>query len=168
MDYNNIEELLEKYWQAETTLEEETRLKDFFCYGMVPPHLEQLKPIFQHLETRKNEKDIEILDENFDHEILNKLAKSEKRSWWNQYNQPLKIAASIIFIFLVGWSVYVNRPEAIDQSSHITYDDPEKAYQETKKALLMMSLNLNRGASHATNSLSKMDSAQNVIKDNLK
>ena len=168
MDYNNIEELLEKYWQAETTLNEESRLRDFFCYGIVPPHLEEFKPLFQHLKTRRNENDVNPLDDEFDYRILKNLAKAQKSNWWNRLNQPLKIAATVILIFMVGWVVYNNRPDAVDQSSHITYEDPGQAYQETRKALLMMSLNLNRGAVHASESLSKMDSAQNVIKEKSK
>lgn len=168
MDYNNIEELLEKYWQAETTLDEESRLRDFFCYGIVPPHLEEFKPLFQHLKARRNETDLNPLGDEFDHQILNNLAKGNKSSWLTRLNQPLKIAASVVVICMVGWVVYTNRPDAVNQSSHVTYQDPGQAYQETKKALLMMSINLNRGAVHASESLSKMDSAQNVIKEKSK
>ena len=30
MDYNDIEQLLERYWQCDTSAEEEARLRDFF------------------------------------------------------------------------------------------------------------------------------------------
>ena len=33
MDYKDIEQLLERYWQCETSVEEESVLRDFFTKG---------------------------------------------------------------------------------------------------------------------------------------
>ena len=36
MDYKDIEQLLERYWQCETSVEEEATLRDFFAKEEVP------------------------------------------------------------------------------------------------------------------------------------
>ncbi|WP_294629348.1 hypothetical protein [uncultured Bacteroides sp.] len=43
---NNIEELLNKYFEGETTCEEERQLRRFFAKGFVPEHLEVYRPMF--------------------------------------------------------------------------------------------------------------------------
>lgn len=46
----NIEELLNKYFEGETTCEEERDLRKFFTRGIVPEHLEVYRPMFTFLE----------------------------------------------------------------------------------------------------------------------
>ncbi len=43
MDYKDIEQLLERYWQCETSVEEEATLRDFFAKEEVPAHLLRYK-----------------------------------------------------------------------------------------------------------------------------
>ncbi len=44
-----IEELIDKYFEGETSCEEERRLGRFFAGNGVPPHLERYRPLFAHL-----------------------------------------------------------------------------------------------------------------------
>ena len=46
MDYKDIEQLLERYWQCETSVEEESVLRDFFSKEEVPAHLLRYKNLF--------------------------------------------------------------------------------------------------------------------------
>jgi len=41
----DIETLLNKYFEGETTCEEERRLRRFFAEGLVPEHLEVYRPV---------------------------------------------------------------------------------------------------------------------------
>ena len=45
----NIEELLNKYFEGETTCEEERELRRFFTRGIVPEHLQMYRPMFAFL-----------------------------------------------------------------------------------------------------------------------
>ena len=46
MDYKYIEQLLERYWECETTPQEERILKAFFSQEQVPAQLQRYKSLF--------------------------------------------------------------------------------------------------------------------------
>ena len=50
---NEIDQLLEKYWECETTLDEEQILKQYFVKEDVDASHLQYKALFQHLDTEK-------------------------------------------------------------------------------------------------------------------
>lgn len=50
-----IEELLNKYFEGETTCEEEHQLRNFFTQDIVPEHLESYRPMFAFFEEEKKQ-----------------------------------------------------------------------------------------------------------------
>lgn len=64
MDYKYIEQLMERYWNAETSLEEESILRTFFSQKDLPAEMEHLRPLFV------DEAVGETLDDDFDARIL--------------------------------------------------------------------------------------------------
>ena len=48
MDYKYIEQLLERYWEGETTLQEETILKAFFSQPDIPENLRKYCDLFAY------------------------------------------------------------------------------------------------------------------------
>jgi len=118
MELANIEKLLEKYENAETTIAEEKELKNYFSNGNVAPHLEEYQAIFGYFSTSKNERYTKTIQLN-----------SQKKSWkW------LTVAASVVLLV----SVY-NGYENIQQRK------AERVYAETIGALELLSTNLNKG-----------------------
>lgn len=51
----DIETLLNKYFEGETTCEEERHLRRFFAEGLVPEHLEMYRPLFAFFEAEQAE-----------------------------------------------------------------------------------------------------------------
>jgi hypothetical protein len=47
MKYEEIQEMLDRYWEGETTLEEERRIKTYFNSGKVDRRLQTFAPMFQ-------------------------------------------------------------------------------------------------------------------------
>ena len=73
MDYKNIHQLLDKYWEGETSLDEEKTLKAYFNQEEVATDLQQFAPLFQYLNVAEEP----ALSDRFDQELMSKL--EEKR-----------------------------------------------------------------------------------------
>ena len=56
MESIKIEQLIEKYLDAETTLKEEAVLQDYFVNSKVAPHLEEYRALFGYFAESKNER----------------------------------------------------------------------------------------------------------------
>lgn len=135
MELANIEKLLEKYENAETTLAEEKALKNYFSSGNVAPHLEEYQALFGYFSTSKNERFTKTIQ-----------LKTKKANWkW------LSVAASVVLLV----SVY-NGYENIQQRK------AEKVYAETIGALELLSANLNKG-NVAIAQLQRFDDTANKI-----
>ena len=53
MDFKNIEGLLKKYWNCETTLEEEKQLREYFGGHNIPDQLKDTASLFRYFEEAK-------------------------------------------------------------------------------------------------------------------
>ncbi len=53
MDSSEIKQLLEKYWNCETSLAEEQQLKEYFRSNTVPESLKETSELFRYFETQK-------------------------------------------------------------------------------------------------------------------
>ena len=118
MELDRIEKLLEKYFEATTTVEEEKQLRDYFSKDSVAPHLEQYAPMFNYFSIAK--------DERFTKQVPLKPRVS--------YHKWISIAAVAVIAFGIFFgNDYREQKEA------------EYAYNETKKALNLLAQNLERG-----------------------
>jgi len=132
MELNRIEDILEKYFQGETTIVEENQLKEYFSSPNVAQHLEQYKPMFGYFSQVKQQKST--------HEIP--LQTKKRNVAW------LSIAASVVVLLSIGTYFYVsekNTAPVVAQSELGTYDNPEEALKATQKALALLSNNVNVG-----------------------
>ncbi len=127
MELTKIEELLEKYFEGVTTVEEEQVLQTYFSQDVVVSHLQEYQPMFQyfaHAGAESPSKEISL--------------KPHKRNY-----QPWKwfaVAASVAVLV----TIYIGNNTSKNNISGI--NDPEVAYKETKKALTLIAQNLNKGA----------------------
>jgi hypothetical protein len=121
MELANIEKLVEKYLNAETTLQEETTLKNYFTEGSVAPHLQEYEYMFTYFATVK--------DETYTKTIVLEPQKSKRRNYkW------LSVAASIVLLF----SVFIGKQE---------YERYQalKQFEQISKGLRLLSQNLKKG-----------------------
>ena len=121
MELANIEKLVEKYLNAETTLQDEKTLRTYFKEAVVPTHLQEYAYLFSYFANTK--------DETFSQTIKLESKKSKKSTvkW-------LSIAASILLLFgiFIGEQAY-KRHQA------------KKQFEQISKGLRLLSLNLKKG-----------------------
>jgi hypothetical protein len=129
MELNKIERLLEHYFEGNSSTADEKLLKDYFSSSNVAQHLQQYKPLFGYFEESKQQK--------FTQEIPLKTKKRNSVMW-------LSIAASVVVLFGAGLFLY-NDANTTKDEGFGTYDNPEIAFQETQKALELLSTNVNVG-----------------------
>ena len=73
MDYKYIEQLIESYFNCQTSLQEEQILRSFFSQEDVPGHLAQYADLFRYETDAKEEK----LGEDFDAKMIECIEKLE-------------------------------------------------------------------------------------------
>jgi len=142
MELANIERLLVKYENAETTLQEEAVLKTYFSQASIAPHLEEYKFLFNYF--------VESKEERFTKAIP--LQRKRSNVWW------MSVAASIALIF----SVYITNDLGGGLSPE-EQKEAEIAFQETQKAFQLISQNLNKGGNVAISGLNEFDKAQQKV-----
>lgn len=100
MDYKYIEQLLERYWDCETSLEEEQILRSFFNQKDIPAELIQYKEFFVY----ETESKAERLGEDFDKRIMQMVATPKQvsisRTTWRQRLTPLFNAAAVVAVIV--------------------------------------------------------------------
>ncbi|MEM1257211.1 MAG: hypothetical protein AAGH81_01690 [Bacteroidota bacterium] len=118
-----IEKLLERYFDATTTVAEENELRDYFSQDAVAPHLEQYRPMFNYFSVAK--------EEQFTKQVPLNTRKRINYGW-------ISAAAAVVLAFGIyfgpdQYRAYQDKREA------------EFAYQETKKALNLLAENFGKG-----------------------
>ena len=116
MDYKYIEQLLERYWQCETTLQEEAILRTFFSQPDIPEALRKYQALFA-CETQKEE----ALGEDFDARMLDLIGEAPKTITLKDRLMPLFKAAAIVAILLTLGN-------AAQAPWEWGWDDPKDAY----------------------------------------
>lgn len=179
MKTEDIKKLLELYYDGRSSELEEKMLTEYFSSESIAPELMDEKLIFESIHstndiiidgTLENKLDV-LIDNLADKEIansqqetLNKKKNHQTIYWFSG------IAASIAILLSV---VLLNdKPENSLQSPSLvlrdTYTDPNKAYAETEKALLLISSKLNKGLSGIDTFEEGIEKSNAIIDKNLK
>ncbi len=142
MNSRQTENLLERYFNGETSLEDEKNLREFFQKKDIPPHLLSLKAQFEYFS---DEHDHNYLDESFDNKILNEISKEDKLQIRHTRRRFLYTASGIAASILIILSIFF-KFDPLTSKVEDTFSDPMAAYLETKKALLFVAETFNKGA----------------------
>lgn len=145
MEYSNVSALLEKYWACETSEVEELQLREFYAAheGTLPPDLQEAAPMFRYFHA---EGEGDTMPELFTDVKAPWETATIIRPFWYSW---MKYAAMLLVGVGLGYAVhqFQEKKNSTNQryAMRDTYNDPELAYQETQKALQILSKNLNKG-----------------------
>ncbi|EDP96114.1 hypothetical protein U8527_14480 [Kordia algicida OT-1] len=134
MELANIENLLEKYFEATTTVQEEQELQAYFSQNNVAPHLQEYQPMFQHFANLKSEQ--------FTRNVPLKPRKN--------YLKWISVAA----VFLLTTGLFFNEWKKQREA--------EQAFEDFKMTMSLVSESFNTGASHI-NHLAQFEETTNKI-----
>ncbi|TNJ43456.1 hypothetical protein KFZ70_16795 [Tamlana fucoidanivorans] len=124
MVLNNIEKLLEKYENGETSLKEEQVLKNYFSGSNVAPQLEMYKPMFTYFLANQKEQ--------FTKDVPLKTKQNFNYKW---------ISVAAVIVLMIGF--YIGK---VNHSNDLgTYDDPQLAFNEFSKSMELISNQFNKG-----------------------
>ncbi|MCL6265592.1 hypothetical protein [Flagellimonas myxillae] len=116
MELDNIEKLLEKYFEATSTVAEEQTLQAYFSQEKVATHLEQYRPMFNYFSSAKEER------------YTKQVPLKPRRN----YYKWLSVAAVVVLTFGIYYE-YQQQREA------------ERVYQQTKEAFALLAENFGKG-----------------------
>ncbi|NAY90628.1 hypothetical protein GTQ34_01740 [Muricauda sp. JGD-17] len=123
MALDNIEKLLEKYFEATTTMAEERVLQEYFSQEEVATHLEQYRPMFTYFSKAK--------EERYTKQVPLKPRKN--------FYKWISVAAVAVLTF----GIYFGNEYRIQKQ--VEREQAAYAYQETKKAFELLAENFGRG-----------------------
>ena len=143
MEIKEIQKLLEKFYEGQSSPEEETILRTFFLNKEVPVGLEPDRLYFETMETGKRESRPE---ESQSSDILQAIKVSEpdlleSDSKIARFYPWISAAAGLVLV--LGTYFFLSHQQPKD-----TYNDPQLAYMEAKKVLYYVSSTLNNGTRH--------------------
>lgn len=144
-----LKQLIDKYFDGETSLEEEHQLRDFFQQEELPDAFAQLKAYF----LASDELSGEVLGEDFDTLLEKKLlaeSKTQQRKIITYFISG--VAATILLLISVWLGTQLFQPKEV----YGTITDPKIAFMETKKVLGDISQRLNEGLEPAKQTTDKV------------
>ena len=152
MELREIEILLKKFYDGKTVEQEESILMEYFREQEVPEHLQPDKAYFLYLENQGQKK---LEEPDYDELLKNAIEddsqppENKKMRFRNPFTM-IDVAAAILILAGIFFTLKYDIKQNNDgMPSHKTltdtYEDPYKAYIETRKALLLVSENLNKG-----------------------
>lgn len=125
MELKQVEILLEKYFEGQTSLTEEKKLQDYFTSEIIDEKIALYKPMFINF---KEQKEIKLSKS-----IVLQQSVKKKIKW-------IYIAAGIILI--LSSFLYIQKSKVTNLD---TFSTPEEAFVATQEALQMLSKEVNKG-----------------------
>lgn len=160
-DLETLNELLEKYWEGETSLQEERALKSYFELGPVHPDHKAYAPLFQMFKKEQAETLEADLGAMIKMEVHNSVNTGPAAFFKtrNLYPRLRMIAAGLALLLTVGFIVnkFVKTDPVL--ASH-EVEDPEEALRVTMDALAFLGVKLNEGTDSVNKNMKKVSSTK--------
>jgi hypothetical protein len=143
MNIKEIERLLEKYYEGETTLEEEKVLKTFFSSGDVPLELSVHRSQFLYFAVASEE---EISEWKLGEEMFAEKREISVVSLHSSRNRSIYISGIAATVLLLIGLVFTFNEDVINNpKGEVSSANPELVFTQTRDILALVSVNLNKG-----------------------
>ncbi len=172
LDQNiDIDDLLEKYWNAETNLEEEKRLSTYFARDSVSEKHSNAKQLFQYYtDIKRNTSNTNIKDlilkqnANSDRHVTDSESSTSEAKVINFRKLAMGLAAIFVLGFAAITVMNTNIKTDTTYKGKFVHLDEEvearEAYEITKEALAFLSKNMKYGSKTIAESVSKAETVK--------
>lgn len=146
----DINQLIEKFYAGETSVQEETQLRDYFEQANIPANHLSAKLHF----IAANQLAEEEMGEDFEENLMSQLVDEKPVSIIKIWTYRLTSAAAIILLMLAIWfGTDLLQPKEV----YGTITDPKLAFAETQKVLDEVSKKMNKGLQPAKKTVDKVE-----------
>ncbi len=162
MEKKKIKQLLQLYFNGESTLEDERKLEAYFGAGEVADELKEYAEFFGGISELAELADDPTIEEDIMDYILEN-EHQEKTKYRSMWKIVTGIAASVIIV-LGGFLFYQQQNQ---QPFKDTFDDPEAAYAYAKQTMQYVSGKYSQGLAELSN-FEKLQAATKPIQEGVK
>lgn len=153
MDYNHISKLLERYFEGETTLQEEKQLRRYFVEEQVAAEHEPYRDMFRFFTAEQKA--------GFQGEIRQLDGIGQEKSYRKRRFRIHPVfwrAAAVVAIGMSAWWLYPEQEASTTTIDWTKYEPatPEEAFRIASGALMSASVKLNSGARQAAQKVSEV------------
>jgi hypothetical protein len=151
MDYHTVQQLIESYFQGETSLQEEARLRQYFSQPEIDERLRPYQPLFRFLETEQERTTSSSFDEQWTAPPQARIRRlrAPRLGWYVNIAAMLVLAIGLWFLLPSPTGVQeAPVATAIDWSKYEPASEAE-ALQMTRQALVGAATTLSTGARQA-------------------
>ncbi|MBN1132645.1 MAG: hypothetical protein JXA39_06205 [Bacteroidales bacterium] len=146
---NKIKALLDRYYNGETTLEEEQQLEQYFRKSDIPESFSVDKELFLALA---DDAPVMEIPGDLDEKIMNTIDRAENKeiktrriSWFSLSGLAAGLLILIsVFLFFMKDN---HHGSLADKTMEDTFDDPRDAYEEARRTLAYVATKFNEGTS---------------------
>ena len=144
-----IRKLLDRFYLGETSLEEEKILQEYFSSASVAEELMPDRDMFRSLDSIEgevpvpsslNQKILDVIDQQ-----ERKVVRTRRISIFSL--SGLAAGLLVVIALYTGYFKTGNNPRIASHQMSDTYDNPQDAYEEARRALAYVSAKLNTGTS---------------------
>lgn len=152
MDYKYIEQLLDRYFECETSCEEEQILRAFFAQDNVPVRLLAYRSIFNEQSKAMQE---EVLSEDFEKRLMQRISEMEAQ-------EPVRVKARVVTMQrrlrpLYKAAACVAVVLALGQAAQMPYDEQKSEQDNFARSLERPAIQQDQ------NAVAKSDSALKAV-----
>jgi hypothetical protein len=173
MNTKELNRLLEKYYNGESSEDEELVLRRYFETDDIPESFKAEKEIFRYYSEHLNIPEPSL---NFEEKIIAAIDSVDDKPEISKLRKQILIfisVAAVILVLVGSYFFFIQKSEPED-----TFSNPATAYSETVKILFDVSSQLNRGTETlesvqkfeetATKSFKTLNKSSILIENNLK
>lgn len=148
MNTTEIKKLLEKYYEGNTSVQEEKLLTDFFNSEEVDEEFLADKDMFMFYQSEREENDVELNEiEKLVLETIKKEEDKDRRQNQGRRIRPLFILSQVAAVAIVLILGYFMIDNVVPTKTKDTFSDPELAMLEAQKVFSILAETMNKGTS---------------------